>query len=160
MGASLLTSTRRRLGFLKVLLVLRWPLPHSFRAPRSTFIVHSLLASLTTDYKSRLKFTLLLFVGRLKTLFLSVLDVHVSAMIICVKNSSTPYCLLLDYGWRHDLSFVSPYEVHRQVDVSWLCLISRPGCPICIGNSMICSDIWHKYHEWYFKIVIRNFTSR
>ena len=31
---------------------------------------------------------------------------------------------------------------------------------ICIGNSMICSDIWHKYHEWYFKIVTRNFTSR
>ena len=30
----------------------------------------------------------------------------------------------------------------------------------CIGNSMICSDIWHKYHEWYFKIVVRNFTSR
>ena len=22
---------------------------------------------------------------------------------------------------------------------------------------MICSDIWHKYHEWYFKIV-SNFT--
>ena len=31
---------------------------------------------------------------------------------------------------------------------------------ICIGNSMICSDIWHKYHERYFEIVIRNFTSR
>ena len=31
---------------------------------------------------------------------------------------------------------------------------------ISIGNSLICSDIWHKYHEWYFKIVIRNFTSR
>ena len=28
-----------------------------------------------------------------------------------------------------------------------------------IGNSMICSDIWHKYHKWYFEIVIRNFTS-
>ena len=27
---------------------------------------------------------------------------------------------------------------------------------ICIGNSMICSDIWHKYHRWYFEIVIRN----
>ena len=27
---------------------------------------------------------------------------------------------------------------------------------ISIGNSMICSDIWHKYHKWYFKIVIRN----
>ena len=21
------------------------------------------------------------------------------------------------------------------------------NCPISIGNSMICSDIWHKYHE-------------
>ena len=31
---------------------------------------------------------------------------------------------------------------------------------IRIGNSMISSDIWHKYHELYFKIVIRNFTSR
>ena len=30
----------------------------------------------------------------------------------------------------------------------------------CIGNSMICSDIWHKYYEWYFEIVIHNFTSR
>ena len=28
------------------------------------------------------------------------------------------------------------------------------GC-ICIGNSMIVSDIWHKYHEWYFEIGIR-----
>ena len=31
---------------------------------------------------------------------------------------------------------------------------------IDVGNSIICSDIWHKYHEWYFEIVIRNFTSR
>ena len=30
---------------------------------------------------------------------------------------------------------------------------------ISIGNSMICSDIWHKYHEWYFEIVIRNFET-
>ena len=28
---------------------------------------------------------------------------------------------------------------------------------ICIGNSMNCSDIWHKYHLWYFKI-ISNFS--
>ena len=27
---------------------------------------------------------------------------------------------------------------------------------ISIGNSMICSDISHKYHEWYFEILIRN----
>ena len=25
------------------------------------------------------------------------------------------------------------------------------------GNSMICSDIWHKYHELYFKIVFTEF---
>ena len=25
-----------------------------------------------------------------------------------------------------------------------------------VGNSMICSDIWHKYHKWYFEIVLRN----
>ena len=32
-------------------------------------------------------------------------------------------------------------------------------CKVCIGNSMICWDIWHKYHEWYFEIVSRNFMS-
>ena len=31
---------------------------------------------------------------------------------------------------------------------------------ISIGNSMICSDISYKYHEWYFEIVIRNRTAR
>ena len=32
---------------------------------------------------------------------------------------------------------------------------------LCIVNSMICSDIWHKYHKWYFKIIVlHNFTSR
>ena len=39
---------------------------------------------------------------------------------------------------------------------SWIFSI----CEFFIGNSMICSHAWHKYHEWYFKIVIRNFTSR
>ena len=29
---------------------------------------------------------------------------------------------------------------------------------IRIGNSLICVDcVWHKYHEWYFEIVISNF---
>ena len=27
---------------------------------------------------------------------------------------------------------------------------------IRIGNSMICSDIWYKNQEWYFKIVLHN----
>ena len=31
---------------------------------------------------------------------------------------------------------------------------------INIGSSMICGDIGYKYPEWYFEIVIRNFTSR
>ena len=26
---------------------------------------------------------------------------------------------------------------------------------VSIGNCMICSDIWHNYHESYFEIVIR-----
>ena len=30
---------------------------------------------------------------------------------------------------------------------------------VSIGNSMICSDICNKYHELYFEIGIRNFTS-
>ena len=40
-----------------------------------------------------------------------------------------------------------------------LFLVLKLSHKICIGNSMICSDIWHKYHESYFEIVIRNFTS-
>ena len=31
---------------------------------------------------------------------------------------------------------------------------------IGVGNSMICSDIWHKYHEWYFEIVLQNWNLR
>ena len=34
--------------------------------------------------------------------------------------------------------------------------IAPLSCDICIGNSMICSDMWHKYYEWYFEIVRRN----
>ena len=39
-------------------------------------------------------------------------------------------------------------------------VINKRGSPISIpsmisiGNSMICSDTWHKYHEGYFEIVI------
>ena len=31
---------------------------------------------------------------------------------------------------------------------------------LCIGKGMICRDSCHKYHEWYFKIITHNFTSR
>ena len=36
-------------------------------------------------------------------------------------------------------------------------VISHVKLQISIGNSMICSDIRHKYHEWYFEIVVRKF---
>ena len=38
--------------------------------------------------------------------------------------------------------------------------ISNRNSGIFIGNSMISSDILHKYNKWYFKIVICNFLSR
>ena len=42
----------------------------------------------------------------------------------------------------------------------WNYLPSTPhGHLLSIGNSMIYRDIWHKYHERYFQIVIRNFTK-
>ena len=60
-------------------------------------------------------------------------------------------------------------ETRRKLSLSsanilWSCYNTINGiftsvpqnCKLC----MICSDIWHKYLEWYFKIVIRNFTSR
>ena len=28
-----------------------------------------------------------------------------------------------------------------------------------VGNSMICSDIWHNYHECYFKVVLHTFGT-
>ena len=31
---------------------------------------------------------------------------------------------------------------------------------VSTGNSTVCSDIWHEYHERYFETVKRNFTSR
>ena len=44
------------------------------------------------------------------------------------------------------------------------CSLSEKNIRLCnsisIGTSVICSDIWHKRHAGYFKIVIRNFTSR
>ena len=51
--------------------------------------------------------------------------------------------------------FIGLFQFFTFQDVSW---IFWKYVLFCIGNSMICSDIWHKYHGWYFKIVIGNFT--
>ena len=52
--------------------------------------------------------------------------------------------------------FIGLFQFFTFQDISW---IFWKYVLFCIGNSMICSDIWHKYHGWYFKIVIGNFTS-
>ena len=59
---------------------------------------------------------------------------------------------------HHQAAF---YDFFVAENVLWkykLTLLFR--AKISLGNRMICSDIWHKYVEWYFEIVIRNFTSR
>ena len=48
--------------------------------------------------------------------------------------------------WIQDLSKFIAIVTTRSINI----------CLVCIGNSMICGDIWHKYHEWYFEMVIRN----
>ena len=57
-------------------------------------------------------------------------------------------------------SVVTPKKIFHGRQRKWMSNFTR--YVISIGNSMICSDInnWHKYHEWYFEIVILNFTSR
>ena len=60
--------------------------------------------------------------------------------------------------WHYLLPFVQ-----KQKQTCLFCKISGVGhfiklkknnSGISIGNTMICSDIWHKYHEWYFRIII------
>ena len=55
-------------------------------------------------------------------------------------------------------SVVTPKKIFHGRQRKWMSNFTR--YVISIGNSMICCDIWHKYHEWYFEIVILNFTSR
>ena len=69
------------------------------------------------------------------------------------------YCFSQTSGSEAGIWFVeSLVWLQTDLDNTKSCLIMT--VTICIGNSMICSDIWHKYCEWYFKIVIRNITSR
>ena len=53
-----------------------------------------------------------------------------------------------------------PLKRRRFTTVSVYISGVRDFLGISIGNSSICSDIWHKYYEQYFEIVIRNFTGR
>ena len=53
-------------------------------------------------------------------------------------------CRCEGYGFQAVILFYNRVSFFRKL-ISWL--------KISIGNSMKCSDIWHKYHEWYFKIV-------
>ena len=54
----------------------------------------------------------------------------------------------------------------RYFKLSWdITALSQSNCRnfscsgMSIGSSMICSDVCHKYHEWYFEIVICNWDN-
>ena len=47
--------------------------------------------------------------------------------------------------------------VHVKIANLWRVVVQTKNNMIRICKSMICSNIWHKYHSWYFKIV-SNFT--
>ena len=74
----------------------------------------------------------------------------------------------VDIIWLHLPEFISfpltwfnfPIQENSLKTIALISSQKREDPRIRIGNSMICSDIWHKYHEWYFEIVIRNFPSR
>ena len=55
-----------------------------------------------------------------------------------------------NFYWQ-DSYFISFITVNRN-----LLSTALMHAYVRIGNSMIRSDIWHKYHEWYFKIVMHN----
>ena len=61
------------------------------------------------------------------------------------------------FGWMNYHIFLGMGFRSRAL---WSSAISLLIIQTSIGNSMICSDIWHKYHERYFKIVMRNSTKR
>ena len=76
------------------------------------------------------------------------------------------HIILNCHGWLWNLTCAGGNDFSNN---NWMCLIlsNKPekkskkprnvDQKISIGNSMICSDIiWHKYHKWYFKIVLRN----
>ena len=44
--------------------------------------------------------------------------------------------------------------------LQWHTEVYEKTLDISLGNRMIGNYIWHKYLEWYFKIVTRPFTSR
>ena len=68
------------------------------------------------------------------------------------------------------LFFLSPVIAKRQNALCIHAVVQFHSCykfwfpSVCftiisIGNSILCSDIWHKYHEWYFTIVIQKSLS-
>ena len=64
--------------------------------------------------------------------------------------------LLQSNSWSYNFSQKIKNSMKENHSSRWI----KHLILVCVGNSMICSDIWHIYHEWFFKIVIRNFTSR
>ena len=100
-----------------------------------------------------------------------LLDAH---YVICFDFlASTTRVYILHFRWTKGMATVGSAIVCDYMETVLFAIVDRlrsyenqplvfqcnDNC-ICIGNSMICSDIWHKYQEWYFKIVLHNFTTR
>ena len=109
--------------------------------------------------KSTFLGTVLLFLWNLNIhpLFHSIgFEKH--AFYTCKNNRNA----LVNSSWA---SLLIKPELHSEIrsyrrESKFFWLLNQISVDTCIGNSMICSDVWHKYREWYFEIVVRNFTSR
>ena len=55
------------------------------------------------------------------------------------------FCTCLSCFYRIDREHHALKSLELKFD------LSLEFSEFCIGNTMISSDIWHKYHEWYFK---------
>ena len=67
------------------------------------------------------------------------------------NSSFRNLCIILS-----DLRFHNTFQFVKYGASAWFfSLLSAQNevNEICIGNSMICSDIWHKYDGWYFETV-------
>ena len=91
-------------------------------------------------------------VEKLEPMWKSFIVLYFFNPLLCTEYSITMlHVVFVITTWNLFWNFLFPCNV-----LYLFCINEDIG----IGNGMIFSDIWHKYLDWYFKIVIRNFKSR